>query len=136
MPLTLLDADAVIDFLQGIKQSVDLLKSLADAGDTLGVCDVVVAEVYSGLRPEDRPRVAPILAGFAYLATSAEAARLAGEWRHDFARRGVVLSTSDVLVAAAAVAHRARLVTGNAAHYPMPELALMPLPRPLDPKQR
>jgi tRNA(fMet)-specific endonuclease VapC len=133
MSIALLDSDAVVDFLRGFEPSVELLRSLADAGDTLGVCDVVLAEVYSGLRPDDRPRVGFIIAGLAYLETSAEAARLAGEWRYDFARRGVVLATSDVLVAATAVSHKARLVTGNLPHYPMPELALIPLPRPRRP---
>jgi predicted nucleic acid-binding protein len=87
MAVALLDSDAVIDLLRGIEPSVELLRSVAAAGDTLGICDVVLAEVFAGLRPEDRAAVASVLAGFAYLRTSAEAARQAGEWRHDFARK-------------------------------------------------
>lgn len=136
MSLALLDSDAVIDFLRGIEPSVELLESLVSAGDTLGICDVVVAEVYSGLRPDSRPKVASVLSGFAYLETSPGTARQAGEWRYDFARQGIVLSTSDVLVAATALAHRARLITGNASHYPMPDLALIPLPRPRNQPRR
>lgn len=136
MPLVLLDSDAAIDFLRGIEPSVRLLESLTSAGDIPGICDVVVAEVYSGLPVESRSKVAGVLSGFAYLDTSVEAARQAGEWRYEFARRGVVLAISDVLVAATALAHQARLLTGNVAHYPMAELTLIPLPRPHNQSRR
>ncbi len=99
-------------------------------GDTVCLCDVVLAEVYSGVRPEHRQRVAGVLDSLPYLATSAEAARQAGVWRYEFARAGVQLATSDVLVAATAHAHGARLLTGNASHYPMKDVSVLALPRP------
>lgn len=46
----------------------------------------------------------------------------AGRWRRDFARKGVTLSQGDCLIAAAAVAVDARLITGNPKHFPMSEL--------------
>ena len=64
-----------------------------------------------------------------YLTTTGDAARQAGEWRYTFARQGTPLATSDVLVAATARAHQATIVTGNGAHYPMPDVSLVPLPR-------
>jgi hypothetical protein len=44
---------------------------------------------------------------------------LAGVWRRDFARRGVTLQQSDCLIAAAAVAARATIATGNPKDFPM-----------------
>ena len=114
MATVLLDSDAINDFLFGVERSVELIRSLAAGGDTVCLCDVVLTEVYSGVRPEDRERVAGVLADFPYLPTSPAAARQAGEWRYEFARAGVRLATSDVLVAAtahvhgAAAAHRKR----------------------------
>lgn len=129
MGLYLLDTDAVIDYLVGFAPSVDLIRSIHTSGNDLGVCDVVVAEVYSGLRPEDRERTAALLEALQLLTTAADASHRAGEWRYSYARRGMTLATSDVLVAAAALAHGANLVTGNAASYPMAEVEVVPLPR-------
>ncbi len=47
---------------------------------------------------------------------------MAGNWRRDFASRGVTLSQSDCLIAAAAVSAGASLATGNPKDFPMPGL--------------
>lgn len=54
-----------------------------------------------------------------FLASTAAIAQQAGDWRYDFARRGVQLTTTDCLIAATAHAHHATVVTGNAKDYPM-----------------
>lgn len=125
----LLDTDALIDYLVGIQQSVELVQGLDWQGDLLCVCDVVIAEVYAGLRPQDRDKAQKLLGACQYLSTSPEAARQAGEWRYTYARQGVTLSTTDALVAATAWANRADIVTGNQDDYPMPEVSIFPLPR-------
>jgi predicted nucleic acid-binding protein len=125
----LLDTDAIIDYLMGIAGSVSLVDDLQARGDFLSVCDVVIAEVFAGLRPEHRDRANVLLTSCYFLETSVAAARQAGEWRYTYARRGIALSTTDVLIAATAHAHHATIVTGNAAHYPMGELSILPLPR-------
>jgi predicted nucleic acid-binding protein len=43
----------------------------------------------------------------------------AGEWRREFAARGVTLYQADCLVAATAWTHAAVLVTGNPNDFPM-----------------
>ena len=125
----LLDSDAVIDYLAGIAGTVELIHHLHRQGEDLCVCDVVIADVYSGLRIPSRDAAQKLIGSLSFLPTSAEAARRAGEWRYAYARRGVTLSTTDVLVAATASAHQAGLVTGNRDHYPMRELQVLPLPR-------
>jgi predicted nucleic acid-binding protein len=89
----------------------------------------VVVEVISGLTPEETLRARPLLEACLYLGASFPAAALAGAWRYQFARRGITISTTDALIAATALAHNATLITGNARHYPMPELSMLPLPR-------
>ena len=54
MATYLLDSDAIIDYLMGFAPSVQLIRSIHSRGDVLAVCDVVIAEAYSGLRPGDR----------------------------------------------------------------------------------
>lgn len=125
----LLDSDAVIDYLRGMHGSVELLRDLHERGDALCVCDVTIAEVYSGLRPEDRDRGQALLDACLFLVASPQAARQAGEWRYAYARQGLTLSTTDLLVAGTAYAHGAAVVTGNADDYPMREVAIVPLPR-------
>ncbi len=125
----LLDTDAVIDYVAAIPDSVSLIRGLFERGDALCVSAVVVAEVYSGLAPAATDRVQPFLEACTFLPTGYEEARQAGRWRHDFARRGIALSTTDMLVAATAVAYRAAIVTGNAKDYPMEGVTVVPLPR-------
>ncbi len=125
----LLDTDAIIDYLTGVQASVNLIQNLHQQGDLLCVCDVVIAEIYAGLRPQDRGKAQPLLNAFYFLATGPGAARQAGEWRYAYARQGVAISTTDVLIAATAQAHGATLVTGNIEDYRMKEMSILPLPR-------
>ena len=130
----LLDTDAIIDYLLGIPSSVALIQDVHERGDTLCVGDVVIAEVYAGLRPRHRDAAEKLLAACTFLPTSPAVARQAGRWRYDWARRGVTLSTTDTLVAATAHAYGATIVTGNTKDYPMPEITLLALERPPKPK--
>jgi tRNA(fMet)-specific endonuclease VapC len=128
--LHLLDADAVIDLLYDVRLSVALVRSLFDQRDALCTCDVVVAEVFSGLREEHEAAAEQLFGSLAYLPTTMAAARQAGAWRHQYLRQGRTYATTDCLIAAVAVAHRASLVTGNLRDFPMPELTIISLPRP------
>ena len=125
----LLDTDAIIDYLTGIQTSVSLIRNFHQRGDLLCVCDVVIAEVYAGLRPQDRGKVQRLLNAFCFLPTGPEAAQQAGEWRYVYARQGITISTTDVLIAATAHAHGATVVTGNIEDYPMSEVSVLTLPR-------
>lgn len=130
MELLLLDSDAVIDQLKGHQATVQLLQELHAAGGELCICDVTIAEVYAGLNPQDSSGAEQFLSACTFLPTSPEIARQAGQWRYQYRRRGITISLTDALIAATAVGHQARLVTGNVNHYPMPEVNTVPLPRP------
>ncbi len=130
MTLYLLDADAVIDYLGGIPATVRLLQQLDAAGDVLCTSAVVVGEVYAGLLPAHRAAAQAWLPTLAYLSTTVEMAQQAGEWKYAYARRGIPLSLTDCLIAATAHGYQARVVTGNVKDFPMPEIVVLPLPRP------
>ena len=66
----LLDTDAVIDYLAGIPGSVSLIQSLHNRGESLCVSDVVIAEVYAGLRPQHRDKARKLLMACSFLSTS------------------------------------------------------------------
>lgn len=125
----LLDTDAVIDYLGGIPASVSLVQELRSRDDLLCTCSVVIAEVFSGLHPQDRDKAQALLGACSFLPTSLQASRQAGEWRYLYARRGMTLYTADVLIAATAHIYGATIVTGNLNDYPMPEVSVLPLPR-------
>ena len=123
----LLDTTTIIDYLNGRSHVVSLVRSLAVEGHKLGVCCINVAEVYSGLKDREREVAVKLLSSMEYYTITFNIARQAGEYRNTFARRGITLTTSDVLVAAAAVANQSVLLTANVSHYPMTELQVQEL---------
>lgn len=130
MPAYLLDTNALVDFLYGIDDAVELIESLVSEGHTLAVCSVSVAELYSGLAEADKPRVEGVISGFDYWDISPAAAKRAGSYRFQFARRGIQLSTPDTLQAALAVDHNANFVTRNVRDFPMTDLRIVTYPSP------
>jgi tRNA(fMet)-specific endonuclease VapC len=126
----LLDSDAIIDVLKGVSDTLALLGTLIQQGNTLAICDVALGEVYAGLHQQDEARAAQFLSTLEFLPASASAAHQAGQWRYNYARRGTTLSITDCLIAATAAEHHAVIVTGNAKDFPMPEVTTLPLLRP------
>jgi len=130
MSRVLLDTDAVIDYLKGMPDSVALIRQFRADGASLCTCDVVVAEVLAGLLPRNRAQGIRFLETCEFLPTTLTIACRAGEWRYQYARAGITLATTDTLIAAIAHGHQARVVTGNLADYPMPDVTVIALPRP------
>jgi len=128
----LLDADVVIDFVRAVPATIALLTALEGRGESFAVCDVVVTELYSGLHPSDHERAEQFLEGCEYLVISTAAAKRAGGFGYAYARQGTALAPPDVLITAVAESHGCAVITGNVRHFPMPEVVVMPLPRPSD----
>ena len=57
-----------------------------------------------------------------------EIAQLAGDLHNRWRKKGHTLSLPDVTIAAVALTHGLSLLTDNRKDFPMPELALYPLP--------
>ena len=125
----LLDTDVIVEVLNQRPEALALLRHLSSTDETVCVCTVVTAEIYSGLGERQMPRALALFSTSEYLPASEEIAIQAGKWRYLYARRGIQLSTTDMLIAATAHAYNATIVTGNVRDYPMPEVSLLPLPR-------
>lgn len=115
----ILDTDVLINASK--KREPDsswILDRLRD-GDRLSITAVSVAEYYSGV---DAAFVTPFdtfIEQLPCVGITRDIGRIAGGFRYTFARRGIPLSTTDCLIAAAAHRAGATLVTHNAKDYPM-----------------
>ena len=81
------------------------------------------------MRPKEEPATEVLLASFQHVPISPAAARLAGEFKRDFARKGTTLNLGDVIIAAVAIHNNLNLLTDNTKDFPMADLALYPLPK-------
>lgn len=117
----LLDTTILIDLFRGRQEAIVFLDKLSQEG-SLFVCAIVVSEIFSGARPAELPKVEEFLEAMGYIQIDYKAAKRAGLYRRDFQKKGISLSISDTLIAAAAVEHSLTLVTKNIRHFPMEEL--------------
>jgi tRNA(fMet)-specific endonuclease VapC len=123
----LLDTTALIDFSKGREPAFSLVHRFLQNGEEVGVSPINVAEFYSGLAPAQHALWDEFFEPLLLWPISLDAAKRAGRFRYDFARRGISLSTTDTLVAAVALEQRATIVTSNVKDYPMDEVVLLPL---------
>src|ERR1039457_2230350 len=111
MAVYLLDTTVMIDVLNNKRGRSALLLELAEAGHTLACCPINITEVYAGLRPREERAADELLSSLQYFPIAPQAARLAGELRRGYARRGVTLNLGDVLIAAVAIYNDLTLMT-------------------------
>ncbi len=128
MTVYLPDTNVLVDALNGKQGRRELLRDFVLRGHRLACCEITLAEVYAGMRPHEAARTDAFLDSLAWYETSRTIARRAGRLRFEYARKGVTLSLSDMLIAATALEHGLTLVTENRKHFPMPELSLHPMP--------
>jgi len=116
--LRVLDSTVLIDFLRG-RPAVERVAGLRAAGDIPATTAINVDEIVRGLRAGEDPAERSLFSGLVVLRTGRRAGWQAGEWRREFATRGVTLYQADCLIAATSVIHGATLVTGNPNDFPM-----------------
>lgn len=129
MATLLLDTSVIIDTINGKRNRGELLKELLHQGHLLACCPINVTEVYAGLRAHEETRTLNLLESLQYYPIAWPVARLAGELKRDYSRKGITLATTDATIAAVALYHELTLITDNLKHYPMKELDLYPLPK-------
>jgi predicted nucleic acid-binding protein len=117
----LLDTTILIDALRG-RPAATRLKQLREGVHVPWICAVNADEVMRGTPSEKQAVVERFLTGLQLAPLGRAEGEQAGRWRRDYASRGVTLSQTDCLIAAAAMGVGARLATGNPTHFPMPEL--------------
>lgn len=128
MTTYLVDTNVLINALNGKRGHRELLHELAGQGHRLACCTVILGELFSGIKPPDIGKVKEFVSVFTWYAASPAIAHRAGRLRFEYARKGAILSLLDTLIAATALEHGLTLITANRKHFPMPELALHPLP--------
>lgn len=126
----LVDTSTLIDFAKNFEPVRSQLLDMLRSENEIGVCDVVIAELYAGARSGERAAWRRFLPSLTYWETTVEAAERAGSYRYDYALRGRAIGIGDALIAAVAVDVQATLVTNNVKDFPMADLVLMPL-RPI-----
>jgi predicted nucleic acid-binding protein len=119
----LLDASFLIDHLRGDPLAAARWDAIFQNADEPFVNEVVVAEVQTGLRPEDRTHLETLLASLEFVQPNPSAALLAGQWRWDARASGRTLSLADALIASAAEALGCAILTRNVRDF-----ALTPVP--------
>jgi len=120
----LLDTTVLIDLLRGSQLAVGRLRSLRRQGDAPFICAINVEETVRGLQPAQDEGARALFRGLRVAPLGEAEGWQAGVWRREHAAKGVALSQSDCLVAAAALSIGARLATGNPRHFPMAELTV------------
>ncbi|HET8925668.1 MAG TPA: PIN domain-containing protein [Candidatus Acidoferrum sp.] len=124
----LLDTSILIDVLRARNRRRELLADLTRAGHTLTTTVLNIAELYSGMRPEEEARTESFLGGLLCYELTGAAARLAGKWKFAWSQKGHTLALADMIVAAISREQHCQLVTDNRKDFPMSEVNLYPLP--------
>jgi len=124
----LLDTSVLIDVLNGRRQRLEFVRSLAEEGHLLACCAITIAEVCAGMRHGEARATGDLLSGLEYFDTSRVVARRAGHLKAAWAAKGRTLALPDVLIAAIALEYGLTFATDNRKHFPMPELKLLALP--------
>lgn len=119
----LLDTTVLIDVLRG-RPAADRLRALRGREEAPFTCAINIEELMRGVRRGERRAAARLIDGLRVAPLGRREGETAGLWRRDFAARGVTLSQSDCLIAAAAMGVGARLATANPKDFPMRQLVV------------
>jgi predicted nucleic acid-binding protein len=127
MAVFLLDTSVIIDAINDRRDRNRLLENLLLQSNRLACCSISVTEVYAGMRPEEAAPTEAFLRALHFYEISWDIARLAGELKWTWKKKGRTLSLPDASIAAVAIAHGLTLVTDNRRDFPIAELSLYPM---------
>jgi predicted nucleic acid-binding protein len=119
----LIDTTFIIDVLDGDLPARRRLSRLYEDGDQVYVNEVAVCEAATGAPLHPDPALVALIRPFEFIQPGPESALDAGRWRAEARRRGRTLSLPDALIAAAAHAVEATILTRNVRDF-----ALTPVP--------
>jgi len=109
----LLDTSFAIDYLRGTSAATRRFASVFADGDDPYVNEVVLSELAVGVDGADDPAFAAFVRALSFVQPPPEAAIRAGQWRRAASRQGRTLDLADALIAAAADALDAPILTRN-----------------------
>ncbi|MFQ5780256.1 MAG: type II toxin-antitoxin system VapC family toxin [Nitrospiria bacterium] len=122
MKNVVLDTDILINFLRGREKARDFLSSLIDEA-TLYCSVITIAEIFAGMREQERKKTEEFLDGFNIIEVTKEISKKAGSYKKRIKSQNLELD--DCLIAASAHSIGAILATGNIKHYPMTDIKKM-----------
>lgn len=99
--------------MRGMPEAIERYRALFEAGDEPFANEIVLCEVRAGTRAHDLPTFHAFFEPVEFVQPGPEAAHLAGAWRHHARLDGRHLSLADALIAAAADAVGAAVLTRN-----------------------
>ena len=109
----LLDATFLIDYMRDDLAAVERFALFFVHGDDVLVSEICVCEARYGLRPAQVDDFEQMLHPIEFVRPGPDSAMTAGRWRAEARERGRTLSLSDALIAAAAAASEAIVLTRN-----------------------
>lgn len=120
----LLDTTTIIDQLRGNKKVNSYLEKIGQQGDIAGCCCINIAETYAGMRKKEKEKTDRFMESLYYFEVSKEIAKLAGELRQKYFKKGKTLAITDLIITATAITYSLTLITKNIKHYPFLELKI------------
>jgi predicted nucleic acid-binding protein len=108
-----LDSAFVIDYLRDDPGAVSRMADVFGQGDDPMINEIVVCEVRTGLRDDEVAPFEAFLEPIEFIQPGREHALVAGQWRAEARILGRSLSLADALIAAAADAADAAVLTRN-----------------------
>lgn len=121
MNKVIIDTDILIDFLRGNDGAKKFLMELSR--EYVCYCSVItIAELYSGMREDEKSATEELLDGFYHLPINRPIAELAGQLKQQSKSR--TLALDDCLIAATALVEAGVIATRNSKHYPFSTLSL------------
>lgn len=115
----LVDSAFVIDYLRDDPGAVLRWADVFGRGDDPVINEIVVCEVRAGLRDQETGPFEAFLEPIEFVQPGPDHALLAGRWRAEARAKGRSLSLADALIAAAAGASDAAVLTRNVRDFAM-----------------
>lgn len=124
MPEYLFDSGILILHLRNQPGYPELTSHLLDEA-SIYISAMTHLEIVRGMRDRENAKTFNLLESFDTIPVTGEIADLAGELIRIWRKRGVTLGDVNAVIAASALQDGLTLVTTNARHFPMPELAVL-----------
>lgn len=121
--MQIVDTDVLIDHFHNVRLATEYIANTLVNGEELFISTVSVAETLAGQRAGEEETTEALFSLFTISPVDETVVRTAGAYLNQFAHTHH-LDLGDALIAATAKSLGAELVTRNAKHYPMKEIAI------------
>lgn len=120
----LLDTDIVIWILRGNKKYIDLVLKLKDQ-DSLSISVITIAEIYKNIFPSELLAVESFFNEMEIWNITSSIAKQAGLYFQQYSKKLKNLNLTDCLIAATVKNNNLKLVSLDAKHFPMTDIAVL-----------